>query len=177
MALNVKRLVSLILFVVVSDILDLYSTYLATPDLSKEFNLLVRDFGWGWWEIIMLHAILLLALCFFILYHVRNEPDVKDAPCESSFNKLGVWYIFGLDGNNRKVDVKIYLAFLGLLIPAGTAINGIVNFILNMSYHLGYFAGLNDTTFYYYNIVKAIIIIACLIVIIILRLKAMKGRD
>ena len=151
MVMNFKRLVILMLLVIFGDILDLFSTHLATPDLSREYNLLVRDFGWGWSEIAGLHMILLSMLCLFLLYHVRNEPNKNDAPPGNSLKKVCSWYVFGLDESHNDVNASRYIGFLGLVIPLGAALNGFINFVLNISFYLGYFGGLNETTLIYFG--------------------------
>ncbi len=168
-----KRFIILGALVLVSDILDLWSTYLVTPDLGKEWNPLVKDWGWTWTPVIILHGVLLILLLGAIFFHLRNEPLPSTRPKGlSGLGPRAAWYVFGYNAEKGNVQVRPYLAYLGLAIPLGAAVNALCNFTLHMLYHIGVFPGLNESSLLIYNSLKFTVILVAIIAVTLARIKS-----
>lgn len=66
---------------IVSKGLDLFATWRYTPDLTNEFNPLVRYLGGGWGTLIASQLIVLIAILSSFAYHLfssRNYPRDRD---------------------------------------------------------------------------------------------------
>jgi hypothetical protein len=156
------RMRTIILFGVVlitADILDLLSTYLATPDLAREFNPLVRYLGFGWGHVFFIHAVVLGILLFGLIYCNRLEPGPTERPDDAdNLTRTFIWYSTGLSASDRQVQPTRYLGFLFFFIPLGSIINSICNTVLNLSFYFGYFDGLDDSTIWIYRTIKMTLI-------------------
>jgi len=144
---------------VTADILDLISTYLATPDLAGEFNPLVRSLGFGWGHVFVIHAVVLGILLLGLLYFNRLEPGPTEMPDDvDNLARTFIWYSTGMSASCRRVQPARYLGFLFFFIPLGSIINSICNTALNLSFYFGYFNGLDDSTIWTYRIIKMVLI-------------------
>jgi hypothetical protein len=167
-----KMVLILGVLVIVSDALDVISTYLATPDLAFEWNPLVREYGWGWEAIILLHVVADLIFLAWLAFFGKTKPAREDKPVEvNTFGRTIAWAAAGFTPRDRKIDLKRYLGFLGIVIPVGAIINAFCNTALNLSFYLEWFAGLNESTYGIYTIVKLIIILIGIILIVLLPMK------
>ena len=54
------------LLLLCSRIFDVYTTYLATPDLARESNFVVRAFGFGWMNLLIMNIVIITV--FFLLF-------------------------------------------------------------------------------------------------------------
>jgi hypothetical protein len=157
---------------ITAHILDLLSTYLATPDLAREFNPLVRSLGFGWGHVFVIHAVVLGILLFGLIYYNRLEPGPTEKPDDvDNFTRTFIWYCTGLSASERQVQPTRYLGFLFFVIPLGAIINSICNTALNLSFYLGYFDGLDDSTIWTYRTIKMVLIFMGVGTIIYLYLK------
>jgi hypothetical protein len=59
--------------VIVANVLDLLSTYVASPDLTQEWNILHREFGLGWSGLITAKVIGGLAAVVGYAYYLQNR--------------------------------------------------------------------------------------------------------
>jgi len=167
-----RRLVVISSLLVVADVLDITSTYLATPDLSKEWNPLVRGLGIGWEAIIVLHVVIIAVLLLGLLYHHRHALKPSDVPSDVMTNKqMFLWFMSGYHKEAPQIQLKLYIAFLGLVLPLGAAINGLCNTVLNLTYYFGYFGGLNEETVAVYNTIRLVVILLGVITVVFLILK------
>ncbi len=170
--MRMRTIASLSVALVTADILDLLSTYLATPDLTREFNPLVRSLGFGWGHVFVIHAIVLGILLFGLVYYNRLEPSPTEKPNDvDNFTKTLTWYSTGLSASNQQVQPTIYIGFLFFFVPPGLIINSICNTILNLSFYFGYFDGLDDSTIWTYRMIKMALIFSGVGIIIYLYLK------
>ena len=157
---QVIRLIFLAALVVAADALDIISTYLATPDLAMEWNPLVRSYGWGWEAIILLHIVILAIFICGLWHHTKHEPAPSDVPKDiDGFFPTAVWYMVGYHGKDPKVHGNRFLAFIGLAIPLGAAINALCNTVLNLSFYFGYFPGLSESTINIYRAVQLAVVL------------------
>ncbi|UCH89270.1 MAG: hypothetical protein JSV49_01085 [Thermoplasmata archaeon] len=171
-----KRLAILGSLVVIADLLDITSTYLATPDLAFEWNPLVRSYGWGWEAIIMLHLVVDIIFIAWIWYHCKLTPSAEEVPSDvKTFPQTARWVVTGYHAGEREIDLKKYIGFLGLVIPLGAVINALCNTVLNLSFYFGFFGGLTESTYNIYTIIKLIIILVGICVVVYLYLKRMYG--
>jgi hypothetical protein len=70
----------LVIFILIicSRLFDIYTTYLATPNLSKESNLLVRYLGLGWFNFIFMNIVIILIT--FLLFRISWSKFTKINP-------------------------------------------------------------------------------------------------
>jgi hypothetical protein len=167
-----KMIIILGALVIVSDALDVISTYLATPDLAFEWNPLVKQYGWGWEAIIALHVVVDLIFLAWLVFFGKTKPAREEKPADvNTFRGIFAWSAMGYTKADRKIDLKRYLGFLGVVIPMGAIINAFCNTVLNLSFYFGWFAGLNESTYGVYTIVKLIVILLGIIVVVIIPMK------
>ncbi len=170
--MKVRTITLLSVVLVTADLLDLLSTYLATPDLAREFNPLVRSLGFGWGHVFVIHAVVLGILLFGLIYYNRLEPDPIEKPDDvDSLTRTLIWYSTGLSASDRQVQPTRYLGFLFFFIPLGSIINSICNAVLNFSFYFGYFDGLDDSTIWTYRTIKMVLVFVGAGTIIYLYLK------
>jgi hypothetical protein len=65
---NLHLYLIILILLICSRLFDIYTTYLATPDLSQESNFMVRYLGLGWLKLIVMNIVIILV--FFLLFRV-----------------------------------------------------------------------------------------------------------
>jgi len=166
-----SRITALAAFVIGAYLLDILSTYAATPDLSKERNPLVSSFGWGWSGVLLLSCIMLAILLLMLRFHGRNEP--KGSSVDMGLSSRLTWYITGMAGERGRVNWRHYLAFLGMVLPLGNAVSGLCNAALNMGYRWGWIDGLTDHQYTSFQLAKLALIAVVVSLAVIRRCKAL----
>lgn len=66
--------------VIIANILDLLSTYLVSPDLTHEWNILHREFGLGWSGLVAAKTVWGLLAVAGYTYYLRNRPICYPPP-------------------------------------------------------------------------------------------------
>ena len=161
--MRAKNVAAIAVTLVIADILDLWTTYLATPDLSKELNPLVTGFGLGWGAVCFVHFVILIVLVLGLDFFYRNEPRARDLPPgATSALPAFVWYLTGSTASRGKARPNNYIVFLCLFVPLGAIFNALANSALNITYHLGWHGGLDPSTFGLFNLAKLVLLFCVL---------------
>ena len=130
-------------------ILDIYTTYLATPDLKYEGNWIVRFFNLNWSQFIIFYSLiglfvtlgLLIALNYLHKYYQENIKDSETFILEAFHNKkilisfimLGCFYSHII--NLVHITINNYLSFI-YLFRIENALSKISTFYI---YHQSFF--------------------------------------
>lgn len=127
--------------IVILRVLDLYTTFIYTPQLKYEWNPLVRIFGFTWGGVIASQVILVLLIAALMYFYFERKP-VKGLPKNLSFidfmdryfgEKRNGWLtrVFGIPKNLKKVLVFNGFVFMALAI--GVSAFAILNNLLIIS--------------------------------------------
>ncbi|UCE36456.1 MAG: hypothetical protein JSW00_13165 [Thermoplasmata archaeon] len=131
----------ILILLICSRLFDIYTTYLATPDLSEESNFMVRYLGLGWLKFIVINIIIILV--FFFLFRIswskliaeyqKEQWDSNHNPNESN-NYLGLPIV----NKSIKSHAKHRNIFLeiGLTLPIYVIITGYFQGVINIMIHL-----------------------------------------
>ena len=113
----------LIVFILLlcSRLFDISTTYLATPNLTKESNLMVRILGLGWFNFIFMNIVIIVA--FFFLFRFSWSRFMKMHPLIDKYKKSRV--------NHRNIPLEI-----GITLPIYVIITGYFQGIVNIMIHL-----------------------------------------
>lgn len=103
---------------------DVFTTYLYTPDLTNETNILVKYMGAGWTIVLIVQSLLVaitIALLYFYLFRFKlHYPKQKDLNLKQFISYL----FFGNTSSFSKVfykmpnDKNVLLAYLGYIVSA-----------------------------------------------------------
>lgn len=76
-----RKLVLFTIVVAAANLLDLVSTYVASPDLANEWNVLVRCYGFGWLGLLTAKviggALAIAGYAFYLVNRERCYPNVR----------------------------------------------------------------------------------------------------
>ncbi|UCG69115.1 MAG: hypothetical protein JSV09_15240 [Thermoplasmata archaeon] len=113
----------LIVFILLlcSRIFDISTTYLATPNLSNESNIMVRALGLGWFNFIFMNIVIILA--FFFLFRFSWSKFMKTHPLIDKYRKS--------HGNHRNISLEI-----GITLPIYVIITGYFQGLVNIMIYL-----------------------------------------
>ncbi len=125
---NLTLYLIILLLLICSRFFDLYTTYLATPDLTKESNLMVIYLGLGWFKLIFMN--ILIIVIFFLLFRFswprltrRGQDKLKaNNPTFKEKKKLT---------KHRNISHEI-----GITLPIYVIITGYFQGIVNIMIHL-----------------------------------------
>ena len=133
----------LVIFILLicSRLFDIFTTYLATPDLSKESNFVVKHLGFGWLELIAMNILIILVFfylfrfswsTFITRYPIKRRYEIH-FPCEfqndvinPEISKHKISYL-----KSRNIPLEI-----GITLPLYVIITGYFQGIVNIMIHL-----------------------------------------
>jgi hypothetical protein len=72
-----------------SRIFDIFTTYLASPDLSGESNFLVRYLGFGWTNLYVLNLGIIAVFFLLFAFSLSEFSKIRQNGCESSQSSIG----------------------------------------------------------------------------------------
>jgi hypothetical protein len=120
---------------------DLYTTYLATPDLAEETNILVTQLGFGWPAFAISNAVLTGIVIFSAYYYYFMYRPAKVVGAENVSEYLSLAYFgdknrfsdlfYRLPARNRLMQ----LGHIGYAFPRGVIVMGLLlmsNNLLNI---------------------------------------------
>lgn len=87
------KFIILALFVIIGRLYDATTTYLYTPDLTNETNVLVKLFGAGWTSFAIIQSTLIVLILFLLYFYLFKFKT--DLPREKNLNiKQFASYLF-----------------------------------------------------------------------------------
>ena len=101
---KIKKFLLLTVLLIVGRVYDGYTTYLYTPDLSKEANPLVSLLGLGWGSMIITQILLVSLLICCLYYYLNNYNTAFPNKKNLTFTK----FISNLNYNNDHSFFKIF---------------------------------------------------------------------
>lgn len=73
---------------------DVFTTFLYTPDLKHEHNVIVSWFGGGWTIVLMIQVLLTSAIIYCLHYYFYKFRPVQPAEQDLSFKEFVSWFHF-----------------------------------------------------------------------------------
>ena len=164
--LSQKKYFFLIILVIITRILDGYTTYLSSPDLKLERNIIIKNLNLGWTPVIILGFLLIIFIIILISYTYKNQNYFTIET--KSFKKYINVFFYRQNLTFKETFYKLpalkpIIIFLGILFPISLIYYSIFLIINN------YFMYLTDSSDFLYNIliyIHDIIDIANVIIII-----------
>jgi hypothetical protein len=133
----------LVIFILLicSRFFDIYTTYLATPNLTKESNIMVRYLGLGWFNLIIMNLVIILV--FFFLFRFswskfkKRYPNKwnRDNPSSRELNNDVRSPTNNKDIRSSSKHRNISLE-IGMTLPIYVIITGYFQGIVNIMIHL-----------------------------------------
>ncbi len=133
----------LVIFILLicSRFFDIYTTYLATPNLTGESNIMVTYLGLGWFKLIVMNMVIILV--FFLLFRFSwskfmNGNPIKrrsNVPSSREFNNDVRYPIDNKNIRSRAGPRNIFLE-IGITLPLYVIITGYFQGIVNIMIHL-----------------------------------------
>lgn len=129
------------LLLICSRLFDIYTTYLATPNLTGESNIMVRYLGLGWLNLIVMNVVIILF--FFLLFRfswskfMKKYPNkwmIDNTPSRESNNEMS-YPTEDKQVRSRASQRNISLE-IGMTLPIYVIITGYFQGIVNMMIHL-----------------------------------------
>lgn len=120
---------------------DMYTTYLATPNLTGESNIMVRYLGLGWFNLIFMNIAIILAFFFLFKFSwskfMNRNPNrrMRDNPSSRELNNDVKYPITNKHVRSRASHRNISLE-IGMTLPIYIIITGYFQGIVNMMIHL-----------------------------------------
>ncbi len=133
---------------------DVYTTYIATPDLAKELNVVVRYFRFGWIDLSIMNIVIILIFSILFILSWSHHMKIRSAKRKSTFRPFEKYAFGGGEiawnkphGLNHPRERNIPLE-LGLTLPIYVIITGFFQGIVNLLIHLDYI--IISSTFFVY---------------------------
>lgn len=124
-----------------SRIFDISTTYLATPDLTMESNILVRHLGLGWFTFILLN--ILMILIFFLLFRFSWSKFMIRYPIKRMYSIKSIQEMqndksYPMNNKQIRTRAKHRNVFLeiGITLPIYVIITGYFQGVVNIMIHL-----------------------------------------
>lgn len=92
---------------------DIITTYAITPDLKNEGNIFILEYGFGWWQLIIVNILLICFILIPFYYHalVFNYPLSNKNGTLKFINAISIYFL----ANHKNVILSISMAmFNGL---------------------------------------------------------------
>lgn len=136
---NLQIYFVILTLLVCSRLFDIYTTYLATPDLEAESNFMVRYLGFGWFILIIMNV--LIIFIFFLLFRfswsqLMKRYLIKQRPDTPYFQELKN------DQRHPKINKRSYAKHrnisleIGITLPIYVIITGYFQGLVNLMIHL-----------------------------------------
>lgn len=115
-----QKIYKLSLLIIITRVLDGVTTYLASPDLKREQNPIIKYFDLGWSSVLLLGLLFVSLTVFLLVYGYKNQYVFKIN--SSNFKEYIFYFFFG-----KKIPfalailsipkLKPTIIFLGLVFP------------------------------------------------------------
>ena len=129
------------LLLICSRLFDMYTTYLATPNLTGESNIMVRYLGLGWLKLIFMNVLIILVFFFLFRFSwskfMKRYPNkrMRDNPSCRELNNDVKHPINNKNvrsrANHRNISLEI-----GITLPIYVIITGYFQGVVNIMIHL-----------------------------------------
>ncbi|UCF07463.1 MAG: hypothetical protein JSW28_07380 [Thermoplasmata archaeon] len=138
---NLSVYVLIFLLLLCARVFDIYTTYMATPDLSGESNLMVRYFRLGWMNVSFMN-LALIALFFMLFWFSWSEHTKRN---QNNGKRIGTHWrgscfdarLWGIIGSRKRdATQRNYALEVGITLPIYVIITSYFQGVVNLLIHL-----------------------------------------
>jgi hypothetical protein len=120
-----------------SRLFDIITTYLATPNLTMESNVMVRSLGLGWFRFIILNIAIILV--FFLLFRFSWSKFMKIYPIRVRYGTQSpkeLNEVLGYSSLNKHMNHRNIALEIGITLPIYVIITGYFQGVINIMIYL-----------------------------------------